>query len=84
MSFTQHTDPFLYSDEFGQLPTAEFPVKNHFHVSKADRDRDFIEVLGQRTRAYMMIAAVAIISITAVLGAGAFVALDRAEAARRV
>ena len=79
-----HSDPYLFSDEFGALPTAAFPVRNHFHVSKADRDRKLVEAMGQRVRSYALIVSVAVLSIAAVVATGAVAAAERAEIARRV
>lgn len=75
---------YYYSDEFQHLATADFPVRNHFHVSKADRDRKLVEAMGQRVRSYALIVSVAVLSIAAVLATGAVAAADRAEIARRV
>lgn len=76
MSCTSHSHPYLFSDELASIPAREL------RFSKRDADRKFVEALGANIVTYSVMASLTILSIFAVLGVGAVVALERAEAAQ--
>lgn len=83
MSSFSYEDPYLFSDEFGKLPTAEFPVRKHFHVSKADNDRKLADAFSATIVAFSLAASISILTLAAMLGVSAVVAMERAEMIER-